>query len=96
VNARLIAPTPLRLGALLSDDLRQRSDLAAEIRRGMGKREAYRLMRRLPAKELEERMPDDGDQSALADEGRLDGPRIVVLVDDYDLLTTAGQPGSAT
>jgi S-DNA-T family DNA segregation ATPase FtsK/SpoIIIE len=47
VNARLIAPTPLRLGALLSDDLRQRSDFAAEIRRGMGKREAYRLMRRL-------------------------------------------------
>ncbi|GAA2111796.1 type VII secretion protein EccCa [Actinomadura alba] len=47
VNARLIAPTPLRLGALLSDDLRQRSDFAAEIRRGMGKRDAYRLMRRL-------------------------------------------------
>ncbi len=38
------------------------------------------------AKEVEARMPDD-------DAGGLEpgGPRIVVLVDDYDLLTTAGQ-----
>jgi S-DNA-T family DNA segregation ATPase FtsK/SpoIIIE len=47
VNARLIAPTPLRLGALLADDLRQRSDFAAEIRRGMSQRDALRLVRRL-------------------------------------------------
>ncbi|QBI52226.1 type VII secretion protein EccCa [Streptomonospora litoralis] len=45
--ARLIAPTPAKLGALLSDDLRSRTDFAAEVRRGMGKREAYRMMRRL-------------------------------------------------
>ncbi|MBB6173835.1 S-DNA-T family DNA segregation ATPase FtsK/SpoIIIE [Nocardiopsis mwathae] len=47
VNARLIAPTPAELGALLSDELRSRNDFAAEVRRGMGKREAYRMMRRL-------------------------------------------------
>ncbi|MUL43248.1 type VII secretion protein EccCa [Streptomonospora sp. PA3] len=45
--ARLIAPTPAKLGALLSDDLRARTDFAAEVRRGMGKREAYQMMRRL-------------------------------------------------
>ncbi|MBV2363897.1 type VII secretion protein EccCa [Streptomonospora nanhaiensis] len=44
---RLIAPTPARLGALLSDELRSRTDFAAEVRRGMGKRETYQLMRRL-------------------------------------------------
>ncbi|MFC3996255.1 type VII secretion protein EccCa [Nocardiopsis sediminis] len=47
VNARLIAPTPAKLGALLADELRSRTDFAAEVRRGMGKREAYRMMRRL-------------------------------------------------
>ena len=47
VNARLIAPTPLRLGALLTDDLRQRAEFATEIRRGMGQRESLRLVRRL-------------------------------------------------
>jgi S-DNA-T family DNA segregation ATPase FtsK/SpoIIIE len=47
VNARLIAPTPLRLGALLADDLRQRADLATEVRRGVGNRDALRLVRRL-------------------------------------------------
>ncbi|GAB3439188.1 type VII secretion protein EccC [Streptomonospora sediminis] len=46
-NARLIAPSPAKLGALLSDDLRARTDFAAELRRGMGKREAYQMMRRL-------------------------------------------------
>ncbi|MFD0801498.1 type VII secretion protein EccCa, partial [Streptomonospora algeriensis] len=46
-HARLIAPTPAKLGALLSDDLRARTDFAAEVRRGMGKREAYQMMRRL-------------------------------------------------
>ncbi|GAA1982832.1 type VII secretion protein EccC [Nocardiopsis rhodophaea] len=47
VNARLIAATPAKLGALLADDLRARNDFAAEVRRGMGKREAYAMMRRL-------------------------------------------------
>jgi S-DNA-T family DNA segregation ATPase FtsK/SpoIIIE len=47
VNARLIAPTPLRLGVLLADDLRRRGDFATEIRRGMGQREALQLVRRL-------------------------------------------------
>jgi S-DNA-T family DNA segregation ATPase FtsK/SpoIIIE len=47
VNARLIAPTPLRLAALLADDLRQRADLTAEMRRGTNDREALRLVRRL-------------------------------------------------
>ncbi|GAA4939282.1 type VII secretion protein EccC [Streptomonospora halophila] len=45
--ARLIAPTPAKLGTLLADDLRARTDFAAELRRGMGKREAYQTMRRL-------------------------------------------------
>jgi len=44
---RLIAPTPAELGALLADELRSRTDLAGEIRRGMGRREAYAAMRRL-------------------------------------------------
>ncbi|MDN3356857.1 type VII secretion protein EccCa [Actinomadura sp. DC4] len=47
VNARLIAPTPLRLGALLADELRRRGDFATEIRRGIGQRESLRLVRRL-------------------------------------------------
>lgn len=47
VAARLIAPTPAKLGTLLADELRSRTDFAAEVRRGMGKREAYRMMRRL-------------------------------------------------
>ncbi|TDQ52274.1 type VII secretion protein EccCa [Actinorugispora endophytica] len=47
VSARLIASSPAKLGALLSDELRSRTDFAAEVRRGMGKREAYRMMRRL-------------------------------------------------
>jgi S-DNA-T family DNA segregation ATPase FtsK/SpoIIIE len=47
VDARLIAQTPLRLGVLLADELRQRGDFATEIRRGLGQREALRLVRRL-------------------------------------------------
>jgi S-DNA-T family DNA segregation ATPase FtsK/SpoIIIE len=43
------------------------------------------------AKELEGRMPDEGDQADLAEESRFDGPHVVVLVDDYHLLTAAGQ-----
>ncbi len=42
------------------------------------------------AKELDERMPDDADPDRLED-GEIAGPRIVVLADDYDVLTTAGQ-----
>ncbi|MEV2278231.1 type VII secretion protein EccCa [Nocardiopsis sp. NPDC049922] len=44
---RLIAPDPGTLGGLLSDELRSRTDFASEVRRGMGKREAYRMLRRL-------------------------------------------------
>jgi DNA segregation ATPase FtsK/SpoIIIE, S-DNA-T family len=44
------------------------------------------------AKELDKRMPEEvADQQALADGGWFAGPRIVVLVDDYDMLTAAGQ-----
>ena len=44
------------------------------------------------AKELDKRMPEAvDDQQALADGGWFQGPRIVVLVDDYDMLTAAGQ-----
>jgi len=44
------------------------------------------------AKELQKRMPDEiSDQQALAEGGWFSGPRIVLLVDDYDILTTAGQ-----
>jgi S-DNA-T family DNA segregation ATPase FtsK/SpoIIIE len=44
------------------------------------------------AKELDKRMPEAvDDQQALADGGWFTGPRIVVLVDDYDMLTAAGQ-----
>ena len=42
------------------------------------------------AKELEARMPEDGDLDSL-EPGSIKGPRIVVLADDYDVLTTAGQ-----
>jgi S-DNA-T family DNA segregation ATPase FtsK/SpoIIIE len=43
-------------------------------------------------KELAKRLPDDdADPTALAGEGSFDGPRVVVLVDDYDVLATAGQ-----
>lgn len=44
---RLIAPDPGRLGGLLADELRARTDFASEVRRGVGKREAYQMMRRL-------------------------------------------------
>jgi len=44
------------------------------------------------AKELERRMPaGDVTPTALADGPWFTGPRIVLLVDDYDVLTTAGQ-----
>ncbi|MEV7724340.1 type VII secretion protein EccCa [Streptomyces sp. NPDC087917] len=45
------------------------------------------------AKELDKRLPEDGiDPDAVAGDGPgFVGPRIVVLVDDYDILTTAGQ-----
>jgi S-DNA-T family DNA segregation ATPase FtsK/SpoIIIE len=44
------------------------------------------------AKELDKRMPEEvADSQALADGGWFQGPRIVVLVDDYDMLTAAGQ-----
>ena len=42
------------------------------------------------ANELDGRMPDEGDQ-ADAEESHFDGPHVVVLVDDYHLLTAAGQ-----
>jgi S-DNA-T family DNA segregation ATPase FtsK/SpoIIIE len=44
------------------------------------------------AKELDKRMPGEvADQQALAEGAWFEGPRIVVLVDDYDMLTAAGQ-----
>ncbi|MDX2908997.1 type VII secretion protein EccCa [Streptomyces griseiscabiei] len=43
------------------------------------------------AGELEKRMPESADPDALTDEPAFEGPRIVILVDDYDILTTAGQ-----
>jgi S-DNA-T family DNA segregation ATPase FtsK/SpoIIIE len=44
------------------------------------------------AKELDKRMPEAvADTQTLVDGGWFDGPRIVVLVDDYDMLTAAGQ-----
>ncbi|MEU4212225.1 type VII secretion protein EccCa [Streptomyces sp. NPDC026206] len=44
------------------------------------------------ATELEKRMPDDlASQDALASGTWYSGPRIVILIDDYDILTTAGQ-----
>ncbi|WP_067456534.1 type VII secretion protein EccCa [Actinomadura macra] len=47
VPVRLIASSPLRLAALLADSLRERTDYAAEVRRGLGKRDSFRLLRRL-------------------------------------------------
>lgn len=43
------------------------------------------------ASELEKRMPETADPDAMTDEPSFKGPRIVILVDDYDILTTAGQ-----
>ncbi|TQK44365.1 S-DNA-T family DNA segregation ATPase FtsK/SpoIIIE [Streptomyces sp. SLBN-118] len=44
------------------------------------------------AKELDKRLPDESvDHDALTDQLGFTGPRIVILVDDYDILTTAGQ-----
>ncbi|PIM73564.1 type VII secretion protein EccC [Streptomyces sp. JV178] len=43
------------------------------------------------ATELEKRMPQSADPDAVTDEPAFEGPRIVILVDDYDILTTAGQ-----
>ncbi|AYV29104.1 ESX-1 secretion system protein EccCb1 [Streptomyces sp. ADI95-16] len=44
------------------------------------------------AKELDKRLPEDGiDPDEPGDAATFTGPRIVVLVDDYDILTTAGQ-----
>jgi DNA segregation ATPase FtsK/SpoIIIE, S-DNA-T family len=43
-----------------------------------------------PVRQIEGRMPDEGDQ-ADAEEGHFDGPHVVVLVDDHHLLTAAGQ-----
>ncbi|MGW7269321.1 type VII secretion protein EccCa [Streptomyces sp. NPDC054864] len=43
------------------------------------------------AGELEKRMPETADPDAIADGPAFNGPRIVILVDDYDILTTAGQ-----
>jgi S-DNA-T family DNA segregation ATPase FtsK/SpoIIIE len=43
------------------------------------------------AGELEKRLPDEGADSEDLEPGSFSGPRIVILVDDYDVLTTAGQ-----
>ncbi|MFG2500799.1 type VII secretion protein EccCa [Streptomyces sp. NPDC048441] len=43
------------------------------------------------AGELEKRLPETADPDALTDAPAFSGPRIVILVDDYDILTTAGQ-----
>ncbi|MEV5988081.1 type VII secretion protein EccCa [Streptomyces sp. NPDC052051] len=43
------------------------------------------------ATELEKRLPETADPDALTDEPSFTGPRIVILVDDYDILTAAGQ-----
>lgn len=42
------------------------------------------------ATELDKRLPDDAAGAEL-EPGSFSGPRIVILVDDYDVLTTAGQ-----
>ncbi|MBO2465246.1 type VII secretion protein EccCa [Actinomadura violacea] len=47
VNARLLAPAPQQLSRLLADDLKDRTDFATEVRRGLGQKDAYRLLRRL-------------------------------------------------
>ncbi|MET9036936.1 type VII secretion protein EccCa [Streptomyces mirabilis] len=43
------------------------------------------------ATELEKRLPETADPDAVGTEPSFTGPRIVILVDDYDILTTAGQ-----
>ncbi|WP_369216388.1 type VII secretion protein EccCa [Streptomyces flavofungini] len=43
------------------------------------------------AGELEKRLPETADPDAAVDGPAFTGPRIVILVDDYDILTTAGQ-----
>ncbi|MET9252410.1 type VII secretion protein EccCa [Streptomyces sp. NPDC003717] len=43
------------------------------------------------AAELDKRLPETADPDALGEEPSFAGPRIVILVDDYDILTTAGQ-----
>lgn len=44
------------------------------------------------ATELEKRLPETADPDApLTSEPAFTGPRIVILIDDYDILTTAGQ-----
>ncbi|GHI04865.1 cell division protein FtsK [Streptomyces cellostaticus] len=43
------------------------------------------------AAELEKRLPESADPDATNDDPAFTGPRIVILVDDYDILTTAGQ-----
>lgn len=41
------------------------------------------------ATELEKRLPETADPDAVGAEPSFTGPRIVILVDDYDILTTA-------
>ncbi|MFE2966811.1 type VII secretion protein EccCa [Streptomyces sp. NPDC059340] len=43
------------------------------------------------ATELDKRLPETADPDAVGTEPSFTGPRIVILVDDYDILTTAGQ-----
>ncbi|MFI6089566.1 type VII secretion protein EccCa [Streptomyces sp. NPDC051218] len=43
------------------------------------------------AGELDKRLPETADPDAIAEGPAFTGPRIVILVDDYDILTTAGQ-----
>ncbi|CAM5236639.1 Type VII secretion protein EccCb OS=Streptomyces alboniger OX=132473 GN=eccCb PE=4 SV=1 [Streptomyces alboniger] len=43
------------------------------------------------AGELEKRLPETTDPDAITETPSFTGPRIVILVDDYDILTTAGQ-----
>ncbi|GHI58064.1 type VII secretion protein EccCa [Streptomyces rubradiris] len=43
------------------------------------------------AGELAKRLPETADPDAPTDEPSFTGPRIVILVDDYDILTAAGQ-----
>ncbi|MEV8015302.1 type VII secretion protein EccCa [Streptomyces sp. NPDC086554] len=43
------------------------------------------------AGELDKRLPETADPDTITDGPTFTGPRIVILVDDYDILTTAGQ-----
>nr|CBL93710.1 hypothetical protein [Streptomyces sp. L-49973] len=43
------------------------------------------------AGELDKRLPETADPDAITEGPPFTGPRIVILVDDYDILTTAGQ-----